>query len=90
LLKSVRRRVSWESDVDTLLKAEFRTRDGSPDLAVSVYEVTAQQVLQTVVEHSAGAGLDPPRGGVGVDLEAGRETVTTAGETLRDPLDFAA
>lgn len=83
LLRVARRRVSWETvdDIDTLIKAEFRTPEGGPDLSLSVYEVNDEQLVQTFAEHSAGAGLDPPRGGLGVDLASSRRVDATPGET---------
>jgi len=83
LLRVAKRRTAWESvaDLDLLLKTEFRTKDGSPDLTVSVYEIDRGDVLRAIVEHSAGVGLAPPRGGLGIDMASDRTTVTTPGET---------
>lgn len=83
LLRVARRRVSWETpdDIDSLMKSEFRTSDGETDLSLSVYEVEDAQLVQTFAEHSAGAGLDPPRGGIGVDLTSTKGAITTPGET---------
>src|SRR5438045_8302918 len=83
LLRVAKRRAAWESpiELDSLLKTEFRTREGEIDLTVSVYEIERGDVLRAIVEHSAGVGLDPPRGGVGIDAASDRSSVDTPGET---------
>jgi hypothetical protein len=84
LLRVARRRASWEAaatDLETLIKAEFRLKDGSTDLNVSVYQIESNQHVQTFAEHSAGVGLDPPRGSFGVDLQSDRACVPTPGQT---------
>jgi hypothetical protein len=83
LLRVARRRVAWETahDLDNLIQTEFRTRDGTTDLSISVYEIDEGEIAQTFAEHSAGAGLDPPRGGLGFNVASERSGTPSPGET---------
>jgi len=69
LIRFARQRGLWElSSAAEILQAGFRDKAGDPDLRVSVYKIEPAHCVQAFAEHSAGAGLDPPRGGCGVDL----------------------
>lgn len=66
LLRIVRRRTLWEScDIQEVYEAEFRTKQGAPDLNLSVFEIEdlPATVVQAHAEHCASAGLDPPSRG---------------------------
>jgi len=79
LLRIAKRRTAWESETDlqTRIGSEFRTRDGAIDLRPSVYEVQPDpsSIIRAYAEHSANAGLDPPRGGYNLDLSGRRAAV---------------
>lgn len=49
-----------EKDANSLYEAEFADRKGNPDLEVSVYAATAEDVSDVVLQHFAYAPFDPP------------------------------
>ena len=65
LLRLKRRLAAWEENrsVKEIQQLEFRTRDGRPDLRVSVYDVVDEHavIVQTCAEHAAAVPLDPGR-----------------------------
>lgn len=84
LLRVGRRKTAWEATtIDNLLKVEFRSGEGEGeiDLNPSVYMVDESQLVQTVAEHAAGIGLDPPRGLDNVNLDCDRPAASTPGDT---------
>lgn len=42
-----------ENSAEEFLAIEFMTRDGLPDLSISVYEIAEKAVVQTRIEHTA-------------------------------------
>lgn len=91
LLRVARRRTAWAEPIhlDALIKTEFRAEDGATDLSISVYDVTPPEAVQAFAEHAAGADMDPPRGGLGIDL-AIAPTVTASAGTTGFPFTTAA
>lgn len=81
VLRLGRRRTAWESGaIDTIIKTEF-SFGGEVELDLSVYLVDKLDVPRAVAEHSAGLGLDPPRGNRNVDLASDRPLAKTPGAT---------
>ena len=87
LLRVTKRKSSWEDAVgfDESFRTEFRAKDGSFDLNLSVYEIDDydERVIQTYAEHAAGLGLNPPRGATNLDLSyPERPVVKTPGTSI--------
>jgi hypothetical protein len=62
LIRLLKRRASIEGGLDDLIETEFKTKDGSYDLRVSVYALVLslnEELVQTCAEHTAGNDLDP-------------------------------
>lgn len=82
LLRITKRRTSWEPGTafEDTLRAEFRTKQGSLDLRLSVYEVedAADIITRTYAEHAAGAGLNPPRGATNMNLRCAEQCIVQA------------
>ena len=69
LLRIGKRRTSCElRDASEFCRVEFVTKDGTLDVNLSVYEVQQNEIVRTRVEHCAGVGMDPPRGGWDYDV----------------------
>jgi hypothetical protein len=81
VLRVAKRRTAWDAGVavEEIVAVEFTIR-GELDLSISVYAIDEGQLVRTVAEHSAGAGLDPPRGSLGVNLDSARELTETPGD----------
>ncbi|MBO6936457.1 MAG: hypothetical protein JJ863_15905 [Deltaproteobacteria bacterium] len=60
-LRVWKRKTSLEEDPQTILDAEFLTREGAADLRLSVYAIAPSEVVRVVTEHFAGNGLDSIR-----------------------------
>ncbi|MDQ3398240.1 MAG: hypothetical protein M3511_10820 [Deinococcota bacterium] len=62
----MKRKTSIEGSVDELVETEFKMKDGSYDLRVSVYAIALsvdKELVQTCAEHTAGNDLNPgPKG----------------------------
>jgi hypothetical protein len=68
-----------------LLEAEFFV-DGTPDLNLSVYDVSPSQVVRTFAEHNASAGNLPPTGRTNVDLSGAPAHIVV--DELRGPFSL--
>jgi hypothetical protein len=71
LLRALKRKTSLErTNAREFCEIEFRAGEGGLDRQLSVYETPRDEALkvQVFAEHSAGANLDPPRGGKLVDV----------------------
>lgn len=89
LLRVARRRSAWERSASEIIETEFQD-GGEIDLRPSVYKVedSPAAITRVVAEHSAGAGLDPPRGALCFDTAGATPApaVPTPGEV---PFAFA-
>jgi hypothetical protein len=62
LLRIRRRNTATEVGVEDVIRAEFSSSDGSPDLMPSVYDIPDDHssVVRIYCEHHVGLGLEPP------------------------------
>jgi hypothetical protein len=71
LVRFARRQASWEGDLslEEVQQAEFKARDGNPDLRPSVYIVadTESALTQVYAEHCATPPITPERTTIGID-----------------------
>ncbi len=89
IFRIAKRKAAWESSPSEIIDTEFQD-GGEVDLRPSVYEVedAGPAITRIVAEHSAGAGLDPPRGALCFDT-CGATSAPIAATPGEVPFAFA-